>query len=232
MKNTIVIMSKIPYPGQTKTRLMTMLTGEECAAFHLACLNDTLNTVKSTGIPGYVYWSCQAAGHVPPVLPTWDDYNFQEKMQRGNNLGERMLNIVEDTLTQYQAVLLIGSDIPEINREILKEAFLRLQHVDVVVGPALDGGYYLLALKKNCPDLFNDIPWSTPAVLEKTLQAVKDNGLTYSLVASRQDIDTWEDLLAYYRRGRTVEETYGRLHSYKYTELLLKKYLPPKKEMD
>ncbi|MCM1566179.1 MAG: TIGR04282 family arsenosugar biosynthesis glycosyltransferase [Dehalobacter sp.] len=224
MKKVIAVMSKIPHPGYTKTRLQRVITDEESAAFHQASLRDILNTVNSTGLPGYVYWYSSLADLQSPNLAIWDDYHFQERLQQGNCLGERMQNIAEEGLSHYQSILIIGSDIPEISRAVLEEAFDRLREVDVVLGPAQDGGYYLIGLKKNCRDLFCGIPWSTSEVLKRTLQAVRDKGLTYSLLESLQDIDTWEDMLAYYRRGLAGKETYKGLQSYRIAELLVQKY--------
>lgn len=224
MKKMIAVMSKIPHPGYTKTRLQRVITGEESAAFHQASLRDILNTVNSTGILGYVYWHSSLANLQPPNPAIWNDDHFQERLQRGNCLGERMQNIVEEGLLHAESILLIGSDIPEISRAVLAEAFDRLEEVDVVLGPAQDGGYYLIALKKNCRDLFYGIPWSTSEVLKRTLQVVRDKGLTYSLLESLQDIDTWEDMVAYYRRGLAGKETYKGLQSYRIAELLVQKY--------
>lgn len=224
MKKGIAVMSKIPHPGYTKTRLQRVITSEESASFHQACLGDILNTVKSTGISGYVYWSSPLANLQTPTLHVWEDYHFQEQRQSGSGLGERMQNILEDRLTVYDAFLIIGSDIPEISDTILNEAFRKLREVDVVIGPALDGGYYLIALKKNCRALFCDIPWSTSEVLEETLEAVRENGLTYTLLYSLPDIDTWEDMLAYYQRGRSRKEVYQKLQSYRLAELLVQNY--------
>ena len=108
-----------------------------------------------------------------------------------------MKNAFSDLFDQgYSKVLIIGTDCPELSPEIIIAAFDSLNTHDIVIGPARDGGYYLLGMKKLCPDLFNNISWSTDQVLQQTLRACVDSGLSNRLLDELSDIDNEEDLIA------------------------------------
>lgn len=218
MKKAVVVMSKIPVPGQTKTRLQAKLLAEECAFFHRACLRDILQIVHSTGIPAYLYWAGEYGKNGEFYAK-----HFCQRQQQGNNLGERMSNIMEEVLAEHDAVIILGSDIPEVTREDLEEAFTMLLSSDIVLGPAADGGYYLLGLKKPCPELFSHIPWGTSTVLRKTIEALNGKNLMCSFLEKKRDIDEWEDLVMFVS-GRHNKEKYRKLHSYRYAETLMEKY--------
>jgi rSAM/selenodomain-associated transferase 1 len=117
--------------------------------------------------------------------------------QAGEDLGERMKNgFVEALSMNFKRVVLIGSDIPDLPLEFIEEAFTSLQEKDAVIGPALDGGYYLIGFKKETfsPRVFEGIHWSTESVFEKTLKVLQQEGLTVHTLQPLRDIDTVEDL--------------------------------------
>ncbi|MBP1760692.1 MAG: glycosyl transferase [Firmicutes bacterium] len=208
MKTAVVIMSKIPLPGYTKTRMMPEMTAAECADFHKACLADICRTVKKTSYTGFLYYVGQNMDQVTP-----DDKNltgldedtlryFRIKAQRGNNLGQRMLEAVREVLVDFDAVIVIGSDIPELHSLLLQETVKRLQYFDVVLGPAIDGGYYLVAMTRPDREIFTDVPWGTGNVLHITLEKLKKENKTFFLLPQLHDIDTWEDIKRYCRREK------------------------------
>lgn len=231
MKTAVVIMSRIPEPGFTKTRLLGKISGDECADLHRACLRDICLAVRKTEMASFLYY----VGLNDPPEPDWlnsvfdpwglqpEDYlYFTMYRQEGIDLGERMLNSARQLLPDYDAVIFLGSDMPCISPQLLLEANERLQEHDLVIGPAEDGGYYLLALKRVYEELFEDIPWSTGNVLQMTLQAAQKCGLSNYRLPTNSDIDTWEDLLSFYKKG-LIDKELTELDSYKYTEYLIEK---------
>jgi len=121
--------------------------------------------------------------------------------QSGSDLGERLDSAfawAEENA--YERTVVIGSDIPELQAEHISDAFERLKTADVVLGPARDGGYYLIGLRQRSPELFADLEWGTPRVLEETLERVGRVGLTCSLLGERTDIDSWDDAVLLHAR--------------------------------
>jgi rSAM/selenodomain-associated transferase 1 len=118
--------------------------------------------------------------------------------QIGDNLGTRMNQAFEILFSRgYQQVLVIGTDVPTLPLDRFKQALSLLESHDLVLGPALDGGYYLIGLKRTIPDLFTDIPWSTDQVLRLTQEKAVSLGLATALIESWRDVDTLDDLQAF-----------------------------------
>lgn len=207
MRTAVVIMTKIPVPGYAKTRMMPEMTADECAEFHRACLTDICRTVKKTGYPGFLYYVSQCIDRVTldnRNLLGVDEYildYFVMKPQKGDDLGQRMLEAIREVLIDFNAVIVIGGDIPELTASLLLEASQRLHDFDVVLGPAIDGGYYLIAMTKPYNEIFADVPWGTGHVLGITLEKLRKGKKTYSLLPELHDIDTWEDIKLYNQRG-------------------------------
>jgi rSAM/selenodomain-associated transferase 1 len=229
MTTAVVIMSKIPLPGYTKTRLMPDLTGSECASFHRACLSDICQTVITTGYTGFLYFISQQVDQVMP-----DNKNllglsrdtlryFRLRSQNGKDLGQRMSQAIREVLVDFTGTIVIGSDIPELNSSILQETVKRLRCFDVVLGPAGDGGYYLVAMTKIVPEIFTDIPWGTNNVLDITLEKLTKAKKAFTLMPELHDIDTWEDINLFYRRGNNAGKDYDHLSSYHLAERLITK---------
>jgi len=228
MRTAVIIMSRIPQPGLTKTRLTAVLSDKESSAFHRACLADICRTVIKSQLPGCIYYtgSYEDFRFASDKRGIWGftqnelDY-FEMYPQQGDNLGERLYNAADEMLTRYEAVLLIGSDMPDISHGLLLAAREKLLNNDIVIGPATDGGYYLLAVKQADPYIFRDIAWGTSEVLEKTLEKVKDRNRKFSLLESKSDIDTWDDLISFYCRGQSNA---NQLDAYLYAENMVVKY--------
>jgi len=125
--------------------------------------------------------------------------------QRGGDLGERLHNIFVDSFPAgYEAVTIIDSDTPDLPRSMVQESFevLLSQDSEVVLGPCNDGGYYLVGMRKPHPELFENIPWSTAKVLEATLRKTREIGLKTELLSPWNDLDSFEDLVAFYKKYR------------------------------
>jgi rSAM/selenodomain-associated transferase 1 len=130
-------------------------------------------------------------------LKDWLGDQYLYAPQMGENLGERMKNgFMEAFSMNFKRVVLIGSDIPDLPLEFIEEAFSALRNYDVVIGPAVDGGYYLIGSRNETfyPKMFEGIPWSTERVLEGTVKILEQAGLTVHLLKPLRDIDTIEDL--------------------------------------
>jgi rSAM/selenodomain-associated transferase 1 len=136
-------------------------------------------------------------------------------VQQGEDLGERMLNAFKDGFEAgYKKIVLIGSDLPEINRIHILNGIKALNHNNVVFGPAEDGGYYLIGLNKLIPEIFKNKPWSRPKLLKQTLQELNNLGTSVSTLESLNDIDTYEDLIAsdFYKSNKTLQEKIQQLN--------------------
>jgi hypothetical protein len=124
----------------------------------------------------------------------WPETDFKKFVQQGDNLGLRMLNAFEKAFLNSQKVIIIGSDCMELTPDIIEKAFLELNNHDFVIGPAKDGGYYLLGMKVTEHRLFQNKNWSTQTIAADTLKDISDLNKTCYILPQLSDIDTIEDL--------------------------------------
>ena len=224
MKCALLVMSKIPIGGFTKTRLIGKLSKEECAALHSACLYDICSLLSKMGWPSYFSYTgipTTGANVSKEILeqrcnlPQGLLKPFELLEQKGKDLGERMLNSLRQVLEHYPAAIILGSDLPQLEVKTLQEAAQLLYVNDIVLGPCSDGGYYLLGVKHPYPFLFNNLPWGNDQVLRLTSERAKEQKLKLALLGINRDLDQWEDLLFFIKQGE-VEKRLHRLHSYRY----------------
>jgi len=130
------------------------------------------------------------------VEDVWSDEYFSHKLQKGQTLGEKMSNAFDEGFDSYRKVVIIGSDCYDLNSKIIKTAFEMLEEHEVVVGPAKDGGYYLLGLNEYLPQLFEGKEYSNDHVLKDLLDEADELGLTVYQLPTLSDVDTFEDLKA------------------------------------
>ena len=231
MSTGVIVMSKVPLPGRTKSRLQEKTGAQEAALFHRACLYDLQAVLRTSGVPARIYIggsSEEFCSSFPHVLPggfsclerlEWSDFLLFQ--QKGEDLGERMLCAVQESLEEFQQVIMIGSDIPGIDLNLLEQACTELRQHDLVLGPALDGGYYLIGLKSVAPFLFRDINWGSGQVLEQTLQAARRYQLRTALLPELEDIDRWQDITTWI--GRTGDSRGKSTLAWRYADYLLKR---------
>lgn len=189
-----------PVPGRVKTRLAHDLGDEAACDLYRAMVADTLANVRACGLPLFLFHDGQDADGLPLEWTNAADRIFS---QEGESLGERMNAAFERSFSAGAlGVILIGSDIPGIDGDLLRSAMEAIELHDAVIAPAFDGGYCLIASKRNRFNsaLFREIAWSTDRVLDMTIAACTSNGVSHYLLEPRQDIDTMEDLAAYCRR--------------------------------
>lgn len=197
----LVIFAKAPTPGQVKTRLCPPLTPDEAATLHGSFVLDTLERTKLAATTLKLsfdrYLACApSASHV--FFKIMEERQGVKVIdQVGDDLGARMQHAFETIFARgYRHVLIIGTDVPTVPLDHFKQALIRLEQCDLVLGPAHDGGYYLIGLKQPCPRLFLDVPWSTDQVLNLTLDKAATVGLKTALIEPWRDVDTLDDLLA------------------------------------
>lgn len=181
---------KYPVPGQVKTRLAGAL-GDDAAA---ACYREMAELVLERTAADEAYRRILFVSPEERILDfvRWlPDETFLP--QRGENLGERMAGAVRQLLAQGDCAVLIGSDVPDISKAVIVQTFDMLCVHDVVIGPADDGGYYLIGMKQAHAALFDGVAWSTPEVLSATIGKIGMLGLSYALLPELADIDTVED---------------------------------------
>lgn len=192
----IILFVKPPIPGKVKTRLAKDIGNDAACAIYLRLANHTIHEVQASGIPLALFFD----GVNPAELPdNWRQAAGTCYSQQGDDLGERMANAFQQLFAEgVEQVILIGSDIPELDATYLNHAFDLLASNGLVIGPAIDGGYCLIGFNRNdfTASVFHNIPWSTANVLEETLKKADKAGLSYSLLQPLRDIDTIEDFLA------------------------------------
>jgi rSAM/selenodomain-associated transferase 1 len=191
--NTLVIMAKHPVPGQVKTRLAKSVgdsTAAELATAFLVDLVARLNTcghrrVLATWPPGEAaetFFTDLAREH------------FELWTQPPGSLGDRLARVASDLLNHDDRIVVIGGDSPTLPDETIEMAFTALDHADVVLVPADDGGYVLVGQRREVPELFQRIDWGTSRVLEQTRQRLEASGTSFVELPGWYDIDTLEDL--------------------------------------
>lgn len=188
----LIVFARAPVPGRVKTRLARRLSMEERLALHCAFLNDTLE--MAAGVAGADKYLAldKIIGSESLAIPP----GFKIIEQRGEGLGERLHRAFEQLFgSGYRRVIAIGSDSPTLPPSFLEEALGCLAEFEVVIGPARDGGYYLIGCSRLEPGLFERIPWGSRRVLGTTLDRIKKLGLSYSLLPQWHDIDRWRDLI-------------------------------------
>lgn len=203
----ILIFAKAPEPGQVKTRLIPALGAEGATRIYRHLLERTLARCAAADLCPLELW-------VTPDLdqPLWQgyvrDYGVSLHQQRGQDLGSRMGSAIEAALGRASQAVIIGTDIPRLNADHLARTLAWLdQGLDAVLGPAEDGGYWLLGLRQYAGEIFADIPWSTEQVLEFSRRRLAALGWRWRELEPLWDLDRLEDL----RRWALEDEFQYRL---------------------
>lgn len=195
----LCVFAKIPRPGRVKTRLFPALKPTDATWLYDAFLRDLTGELDG-GPYGLVFcWSLEEGDELPthPVIGSW--------RQEGSDLGERLRHTAETALAEAPSVVIVGSDMPELRQETVRDAFRQLEGgTPVVLGPSADGGYYLIGLRREAlaVDLFGGIPWSTDQVAAITRERCEKALFSVGLLPIGHDIDTPEDLDALAERLR------------------------------
>lgn len=195
VKRTVIVFVKSPIPGDVKTRLIPYLTSVEAADLYKCFVADTLNVVSK--ISTHTKTQVAYQPHSKMANLSWLGLKNPPDLfkQEGRSLGERLIHAFGIAFGRgAQQVVIIGSDSPNLPQQYIDQAFTALNDADVVIGPATDGGYYLIGLSRPCLKLFDDVSWSTDQVFERTCQIALANKYTLKILPHHYDIDTIEDL--------------------------------------
>jgi len=187
-KNALIILIRNPQLGCVKTRLAAEIGEESALKVYMALLDYTRSIASEIDSSRLLFYSDFIEEN-----DSWNPRLFTKFLQKGNSFGARMCRAFELALKDHERAVIIGSDCEELTPKIIRDAFNILSEFDVVLGPAKDGGYYLMGLKKIYPELFTNKQWSTSSVLDDTLQDIKKLGLSFYFLPTLSDIDDFED---------------------------------------
>jgi hypothetical protein len=184
----LLIFTRNPKLGKCKTRLAATIGDQAALDIYMILIRHTAEITKDLSCSKEVYYSEEV-----PENDLWGKDNYAKQLQKGNDLGERMYNAFKSGFQKgYKKIILIGSDIYDLNSETIEEAFVEIENADFVIGPAADGGYYLVGMKTLNNEIFQNKNWGTETVLEDTLNNL--NHKKVKLLEIKNDIDVYEDL--------------------------------------
>lgn len=189
MLNQLIIFVKNPVLGTVKTRLAKSIGDGKALEVYLDLMEKCRQEVQKVDCKRHLFYSQNIA-----KSDDWTDQLFEKRIQAEGDLGVKILEAFKTVFQEISKVLIIGSDCYDLTDTIIQDAFRKLDKADVVIGPANDGGYYLLGTKQLHPELFQDITWSTESVLEETILRAKSKNLSVVLLKELIDLDTLEDL--------------------------------------
>lgn len=200
MERRLTIFTRYPEPGETKTRLIAALGSEGAAEIQRNMTGHTLDSVRGLVAGFAVSVEVRFEGGDAEKMAACFGGHMSYRRQGPGDLGSRMAAAFAEAFREgAEQIVIIGTDCPEITPELIRESFQRLSTCDLVLGPATDGGYYLIGLRRPAPGLFNGIPWGGQRVLEDTLRVASELSLSVSLLKALSDVDRPEDLDVWHR---------------------------------
>lgn len=190
-RDALLIFVKNAILGKVKTRLAESVGAERALRIYIELLQHTRDITRSLECNKFVYYST----FIPVSDLIWNSDDFERRLQNGDDLGDRMSNAIREIFNEgYKHVVIIGSDCAELNEGIIIRAYHELDDSDIVIGPATDGGYYLLGMNEYHPELFENKQWSTDKVFDETIQEMIKYGWVWQELPILSDVDTEEDL--------------------------------------
>ncbi|MBI1367117.1 MAG: DUF2064 domain-containing protein [Planctomycetes bacterium] len=191
----LIIFSRLPQPGSTKTRMILLLGPQGAADLQRQMTRHTLDVAENFSDASGCRIQVRHTGGERHAMAATFGYGRDYQDQGPGDLGRRLQRAFDDAFaSRHQHALCIGSDCPSITVEILSQASRALSNHDVVIGPAVDGGYYLIGLRAPMPGLFENIPWGTERVYEQTRRRIAARGLSCHVLATLSDVDEPADL--------------------------------------
>ena len=187
-KNLLIIFTRNPQLGKVKTRLAKTVGDKTALNIYQFLLEKTKEVTKDLSCDKVIYYSEEITEN-----DLWDLNTYNKEIQSGTDLGAKMQHAFENGFkNNYKKVVVIGSDLYDLEPSHILEAFNKLDKNEVVIGPALDGGYYLLGLKKMYPEIFKNKSWGTSTVRKDTLKNLEK--VDVHLLSILNDIDVFEDI--------------------------------------
>ena len=206
-KELVIVFVKNIKLGKVKTRLAKTIGNQGAFEVYSELVNVTENATKNLPSDIHIYFSDTV------VETKWE--GFYKTIQEGNDLGERMKNAFKNGFNDgYNKIVLIGSDLPDINRKHIEVALKSLKNNDLVFGPAEDGGYYLIGMNKMYDFVFENKPWSQSNLLKETTIELNSKNIKFTTLVTLNDIDIFEDLVAskFYQSNLKLQEKLKNLH--------------------
>jgi len=195
-KNKLLIFTKSPVLGEVKTRLQPDYSREQSLTVHKNLLLNTLTKTKEVkGVD--IELCCTPDRTTMFFLDCENNFPISLSNQYGADLGERMAFAFSVALQTYENVVVIGTDCPDISEAYISKAFMSLEENNAVIGPAVDGGYVLLGLRKFSPEIFQNISWGSGTVFVQTENALSELSWPYAELDIMHDVDRPEDLQRY-----------------------------------
>ncbi len=190
-RRALVLLAKEPTPGRVKTRLAAETSADWAAAVARACLLDLIDRLSCIDVHRVLAYSPSEAR---PYFDTVAGNRFSLIAQTKGDLGQRMQSVIDQQIAEgAEQTVLLGADSPTVPLPFIEEAFRRLEEVDLVLGPAMDGGYYLIGCHRNVPPVFQGVPWSTSRVLAETVARLGSTSDRLALLPPWYDVDTQSD---------------------------------------
>lgn len=200
-KSLLIVFVKNIILGKVKTRLAKTIGDVSAFNIYYELFSITEKASQEVNVDRHIYFS-------DVIIPSkWE--NDEKFVQEGNDLGEKMQNAFQHGFDQgYENIILIGSDLPNISKEIIDSGFEKLNTNDVVFGPAEDGGYYLIGMSNMNTSIFENKPWSQSELLAITLNQLKEQKQSVGLIETLNDIDTFEDLIVsdFYKNNPKIQQ--------------------------
>lgn len=191
MKQALIIFVRKPELGKVKTRLAATVGDDKALEIYNILLQHTKEIAQPVQADKYVYYHQQTE-----TVDLWNGEGFIKKLQADAELGKKMSDAFNELFNNgYKQVIIIGSDCLQLQTGFINDAFEMLQHKDMVIGPANDGGYYLLGMNQMHYFIFEHKSWSTELVLEETMKDAIQHNLSVGLLPELIDVDTEEDWL-------------------------------------
>jgi len=197
-KNALIIFIKNPEIGKVKTRLAKTVGDEKALAVYKALMEHTRKIAEALPVNRRLFYS-----QYINEADNWSPKKFQKELQIEADLGDKMATAFHTVFKENEKVVIIGSDCASLTPEIVQTAFDKLAEFPFVIGPAMDGGYYLLGMNQFTPSIFSDIEWSTETVCSTTIERINSLNKRYFLLPELSDIDYEEDWVKY---GWDLEE--------------------------
>lgn len=187
IRRSLIIFVRRPELGKVKTRIAKEVGDELALQVYCELLRHTREVVQQVDTQRLLYYT-----HVVHD-DEWSSDHFVKRTQTEGDLGHKMKSAFTDALQESDRAVIIGSDCAQLSPAIIEASYKALDDHDIVIGPSMDGGYYLLGMKRVHDFLFDDMTWSTDSVCSTTISRAEQHGLSYHRLTELSDIDYWSD---------------------------------------
>ena len=193
-RNALVLFAKAPVAGKVKTRMQPEITADDSARLQAALIKDSILLMsKINNADKFIYFHPEGENKIFEKFTC--ELSFHLNCQNGADLGEKMENAFRYLFDKgYSKVVIIGADSPTLPEKHINKAFMQLNKADLVIGPSIDGGYYLIGFREKVCPVFSSVEWGSNKVLTQTEELIKRHNLHLSLLPVHYDIDTIENL--------------------------------------